>query len=90
MLTPCYTKKFQKDLQRAIKSGKNISKIKNVMKMLVEEEKLPAKNKEHKLIGDFNDRLECHIEPDWLLIYKVEGRQIIFEMTGSHSNIFKQ
>jgi len=71
MLIPCYTKRFKKDLQRVIKSGKNAQKIKTVIKLLVAQERLPVKYKEHKLIGEFKERLECHIEPDWLLIYKI-------------------
>ncbi len=61
MLVPCYTNRFKKDLQRIIKSGKNIQKLKTVMKCLVDQEKLSAKYKEHKLTGDFKERLECHI-----------------------------
>jgi len=89
MLIPCYTNRFKKDLQRIIKSGKIIHKLKTVIKSLVAQEKLPAKYKEHKLIGNFSERLECHIEPDWLLIYKIDKGRIIFEMTGSHSDLFK-
>lgn len=89
MLNPCYTKRFKKDLQRIIKSGKNIQKLKTVIKLLVAQERLPAKYKEHKLIGEFKERLECHIAPDWLLIYKISGERIIFETTGSHSDLFK-
>lgn len=86
---PCYTKRFKKDLQRVIKSGKNTQKLKTVIKLLVAQKRLPAKYKEHKLIGEFKERLECHIEPDWLLIYKIVEDSIIFEMTGSHSDLFK-
>ena len=89
MLIPCYTKRFKKDLQRIIKSGKNVQKLKTVIKLLVTQERLPAKYKEHKLMGEFKERLECHIEPDWLLIYKITDERIIFETTGSHSELFK-
>ncbi len=89
MLIPCYTKRFKKDLQRVSKSGKNVQKLKTVIKLLVAQERLPAKYKEHKLVGEFKERLECHIEPDWLLIYKISGERIIFETTDSHSDLFK-
>jgi len=89
MLIPCYTKRFKKDLQRVIKSGKNIQKLKTVIKLLMVQERLPAKYKEHKLMGEFKERLECHIESDWLLIYKIDEDRIIFETTGSHSDLFK-
>jgi len=89
MLIPCYAKRFKKDLQRVIKSGKNIQKLKTVIKLLIAQEHLPSKYKEHKLMGEFKERLECHVEPDWLLIYKIDEERIIFEMTGSHSDLFK-
>jgi mRNA interferase YafQ len=51
---------------------------------------LERKYKDHKLKGRFKNRRECHIEPDWLLIYKIEGETIFFERTGSHSELFKK
>jgi mRNA interferase YafQ len=53
------------------------------------EEKLPTKNRDHVLKGNYNNRRECHIEPDWLLIYKRDTTLIIFERTGTHSDLFK-
>ena len=72
------------------KRGKNINKLKQIITKLVNQEILEAKYKDHKLIGNYTDRRECHIEPDWLLIYKVipEDDQIIFERTGTHSDLF--
>ena len=54
----------------------------------VNEERLNARYKDHKLIGNFIGRRECHIEPDWLLIYKTNDDEIIFERTGTHSDLF--
>jgi mRNA interferase YafQ len=59
------------------------------MQFLLNQEKLPAKNRDHALTGNYTDRRECHIEPDWLLIYKLESDSIIFERTGTHSDLFK-
>jgi mRNA interferase YafQ len=66
-----------------------VEKLEAVMAKLVAEENLDVKHRDHKLVGSFKDRRECHIEPDWLLIYKIEGDKIIFERTGSHSDLFK-
>ena len=65
-----------------------MNKIKDIMSMLVNEQQLPPKNKDHNLTGNYKGRRECHIESDWLLIYKIEGDTIIFERTGSHSELF--
>lgn len=89
MLKPSYTKQFQKDLEKARKRGKNIEKLKAVLTCLINEKPLDKRYKNHKLIGNYKDRQECHVEPDWLLIYKAEGEEVIFERTGSHSDLFK-
>jgi len=83
MLIPSYTKQFAKDFKKMQKRGKSTEKIKKIIRKLVNEEPLAASYKEHKLIGNFKGRRECHIEPDWLLIYKIVEPEIIFERTGS-------
>ena len=89
MLKPNYTKQFSKDLDKIKKSGqKEIEKLKTILTKLINQEPLDQKNKDHKLIGNYKGRRECHIEPDWLLIYLIEDETIIFERTGSHSEIF--
>ena len=88
MLTPVYTKKFEKDLTRARKRGNDLEKIKEVIRVLINEETLNPRCRNHKLRGNYQDRWECHIEPDWLLIYKIEEDRIIFERTGSHADLF--
>lgn len=90
MLTLRTTHKFDKELINAVKSGKDITKIREVIKKLVNREPLERKYKDHKLKGEFKRRRECHIEPDWLLVYKVEGDTIFLERTGSHSELFKK
>ena len=71
------------------KRGKSSEKVKEIIKNLVNEESLNAKYKDHKLVGNFKGRRECHIEPDWLLIYMVADSEIIFERTGTHSDLFE-
>ena len=88
MFKQIYTTKFSKDLIKALKRGKNINKIKQVLEMLAAGKILDPKYKDHNLVGNYSGRRECHIEPDWLLIYKIDKDQIIFERTGTHSDLF--
>ena len=90
MLTPVYTRQFERDLKRIKKRGKNIEKLKIILSSLTEEEKLDPIHRDHKLVGNWLGRHECHIESDWLLIYKTEGDRIIFERTGTHSDLFSK
>ena len=89
MRIPSYTKQFAKDLKKMEKRGKSLEKIKRILKTLANEERLSAKYWNHKLIGNYKGRRECHIEPDWLLIYKIIDSEIIFERTGTHSDLFE-
>lgn len=89
MLSAVYTKQFGKDLKLASKRGKNLDKLKEVISKLLNCELLPIKYRDHWLSGKYANRRECHIEPDWLLIYKPSSKEIIFERLGSHSDLFK-
>ena len=89
MLKPEYTTKFKKDLKAVEKRNLDIELLKNVIKKLCLEETLPAKNKDHNLSGDWSGCRECHISPDWLLIYQIGNGIIVFERTGTHSDLFK-
>lgn len=91
MLTPSFTKQFHKDLKRMLKRGKDEEKIKNVMRLLIEEKPLEIRHRDHKLIGDYNGSRDCHVEPDWVLIYTLlpKEKEIRFERTGSHSDLFR-
>ena len=89
MLKPAYTIQFQKDLKRIKKRGEKIEKLKSIIIQLVNQKPLDERYRDHKLIGTYKGRRECHIEPDWLLIYKTMDEDIIFERTGSHSDLFK-
>ena len=90
MLQPAYTTQFQKDLKKMKKRGKDLQKIKAIIKDLVHEKTLKDRYKDHKLVGNYHGRRECHIAPDWLLVYKSSSYDIIFERTGSHSDLFKK
>jgi mRNA interferase YafQ len=89
MRTPVYTNRFEKDLKLMIKRGSDPKSIKSIVRKLIDEIPLERKHRDHLLIGNFKDRRECHIEPDWLLIYRIEGSMIIFERTGTHTDLFK-
>lgn len=68
--------------------NKDLEKLERVMKALIEEKPLDPKHKDHPLHRNWAGRRECHIEPDWLLIYKLQKPTIIFERTGSHAELF--
>jgi mRNA interferase YafQ len=89
MLLPIYEKRFAKEVQKAQKRGKDMQKLKDIMTMLIHEKPLAIKNRNHKLKGDFVNYWECHIEPDWLLIYKLTAKEIIFARTGTHADLFE-
>ena len=83
-----YTKHFLKELKLAKKRGKDLKKLELVMEKLTCGSALEKKYCDHNLTGNFANRRECHVEYDWLLIYKIEGASIIFERTGTHSDLF--
>ncbi len=89
MRTPVYTKRFEKDLKLMIRRGHDQESIKSILRRLIDEIPLAHKHRDHLLIGNFKDRRECHIAPDWLLIYRLEGSMIIFERTGTHGDLFR-
>lgn len=84
------TTKFQKDLKLAKKRGFDLSLLTEILKKLATGQTLPVKNKDHPLLGNYAGCRECHIAPDWLLIYEVDGNSLILYLirTGSHSDLF--
>jgi mRNA interferase YafQ len=88
MKTIDFSGKFTKDLKLMQKRGKPYAKLQSIMNMIAEGETLDAKYKAHKLIGNFLGYMECHIEPDWLLIWKDTPEMVYFVRTGTHSDLF--
>jgi len=86
---PSYARQFEKDLKRVRKRGKDLAKIKPVIDALINAPPLPAQHHDPVLRGNFVGRRECHIEPDWLLIYKLSDDAIVFERTGTHADLFE-
>ena len=84
------TIQFQKDLKRIKKRGYKIELLSDILKKLAAGESLPAKNRDHALVGDFAGCRECHITPDWLLIYEIADEALILYLTrtGTHSDLF--
>lgn len=92
MLKIEYTGQFKRDFKLAVKRGCNPDELQEVVTMLVNEQPLPEKYRDHALVNsrNYKDMRECHIEPDWLLVYKVYRDMLILKLirTGSHSDLF--
>ena len=88
MLQVEYSNAFKKDIKRIQRRGKDIKKFKKITDLLINKKSLPQKYRDHILIGNYNKHRECHIEPDWLLIYRIEASIIFFESMGSHADLF--
>ncbi len=89
MLNLVVTTQFKKDYKKIRRQGKKIEALNDLMGMIVEQKEIPQKYKDHSLVGNLRGRRECHISPDWLVIYRIEGDDVIFERTGSHSELLK-
>ncbi len=87
-----YTSRFKKQYKRLKKQGKDIKKLRNLITILANGEVLPPEYRKHKLVNDryYQNCFECHIEPDWLLVYKIENNilMLLLHSTGSHSELF--
>ena len=85
------TNRFKKDLKQIIKRGYNVSLLEEVITLLSHGQQLPEKYKDHNLSGPFSNCRECHITPDWLLIYEISDKELLLYLTrtGTHSDLFK-
>jgi mRNA interferase YafQ len=84
------TKQFARDIKRMKKRGKDLEKLKAIVRKLAQSKTLLSKNKDHALIGSWKPSRDCHIEPDWLLIYTTDDDSLRLERTGTHSDLFKK
>jgi mRNA interferase YafQ len=89
MKEPAFTTQFEKDIRIAEKRGKDTRFIKAVMFDLICENPLPEKYRDHALHGKYKGHRECHIEPDWLLIYMYQGKEVKFARNGAHADLFE-
>lgn len=88
MLQPQHTNQFERDVERARRRGKDLTKLRAVMETLLQPGLLQPKHRDHKLKGSWAGYRECHVEPDWLLIYKPLPEAVLFARTGSHQDLF--
>ena len=89
MLNFSTTGRFDRETKKIAKRGKDMDKLKVVIKLLREGKPLPLKYRNHKLSGNLKDYWECHIEPDWLLVYKKTATDLLLYAMGTHSDLFK-
>jgi mRNA interferase YafQ len=83
------TSQFKRDVRRMQRQGREVEKLKRVLEALVKGEPLAAKHRDHVLVGQYKGTRECHMEPDWLLIYELGEAEIVLIRTGSHSDLFR-
>jgi len=84
------TRQFEKDVKRMAKRGMNIQELTTVIDLLLTQEPLPEKYQDHPLVGNFIGFRECHVRPDWLLIYTIHAERLVLTCmrTGTHSDLF--
>ena len=88
MLSPIFETRFKKDIKRLKKRGKDMEKLKAVIEKLLNNEVLEPKYKDHALTGNWNGYRDCHLEADWILIYKITESNLFLVRSGSHSDLF--
>ena len=88
MLRAIATSQFRKDYKRAIKRGKDIAKLDDIIRKLATGQPLDIRHRDHALVGNWASFRECHIEPDWLLIYRIESDVLVLTLVrmGTHGN----
>lgn len=90
MLIPVRSSQFKRDVRRAGKRGKDLVKLRALLTTLIRQEPLSARSLDHPLRGIWKGYREAHIEPDWLLIYRIQGDELHLVRTGSHSDLFSE
>ena len=90
MLTPVRSTQFKRDVRKAKKRDRDLGKLRAVLASLIRQEPVTARNLDHPLRGIWKGYREAHIEPDWLLIYRVAGNELRLVRIGSHADLFKE
>ncbi|NCT57439.1 MAG: type II toxin-antitoxin system YafQ family toxin [Legionella sp.] len=88
MLHPIQLSQFKRDVKRCIRRNKDMSKLRELISLLIENKPIPQKYNDHPLRNNWKHHRDIHIEPDWLLIYKIDGHNLYFVRTGTHADIF--
>jgi mRNA interferase YafQ len=84
------TTQFSRDVKRMRRRGKNLEKLREIVKLLAEGTPLPPTYRDHPLMGPWQPSRDCHIEADWILIFTIDKRSLRLERTGTHSDLFKK
>ena len=82
------TSQFKRDMKRLLRSGKDVEKLLSIVEKLSEGLRLSPEYHDHPLRGKYMDKRDCHIEPDWILIYAIEGDELVLYRTGNHPQLF--
>jgi mRNA interferase YafQ len=90
VLSPVFSTRFKRDVKQAQRRGKDMAKLKTVIALLVEQRPLPADYRDHPLRGNWAGYRDLHIEPDWLLLYRIEGEELRLARTGRHTDLFDE
>ncbi|TPL02722.1 MULTISPECIES: type II toxin-antitoxin system YafQ family toxin [unclassified Mesorhizobium] len=90
MLIPVRSGQFRRDVKRMEKRGKDLGKLREILGLLVGEHELPPIYKDHPLKGEWKGFRDAHLEPDWLLIYRIGNDELQLARTGSHSDLFNE
>ena len=90
MRTAVHSGAFRRDVKRAQKRGKEMVKLREILKLLLAGAPLPDRYKDHPLKGDWHGYRDAHLEPDWLLIYRIVGNEVRLARTGTHADLFDQ
>lgn len=90
MLILVSSTQFKRDMKRVQKRGKDMNKLRKLLTLLLEQRAVPPSYKDHPLRGNWNGYRDAHIEPDWLLIYRVSGDELQLARTGTHADLFQE
>jgi mRNA interferase YafQ len=90
VLSPVRSTQFKRDVKRAEKRGWDMAKLRTLLMLLMEQKPLPSSYREHALKGNWNGYRDAHIEPDWLLIYRIVGDELRLARTGTHADLFNE
>ena len=90
MLIPVRSSKFKRDAKRAERQGKNLDQLETLLVLLIRQERVPTRYRDHPLRGELRGYREAHIEPNWLLIYCIKDGELHLVRTGTHSDLFRE
>lgn len=90
MLAPVRSAQFKRDVRRVRKRGRDLSRLRELLATLIAQDPLAARHRDHPLRGIWKGYREAHVEPDWILIYRIEGDELHLIRTGSHADLFRE